>query len=239
MDGFPRKARPRSGGSFRVLAAPRARSACLVLAAALAAAAQPIDIRGVVRDESGQPLPGFVVTLKNRGLADTTDERGEFHLLNASARGDRSSLRRLVYSHRHGFALRLSKDEAVAAEINNGAGRAMLHGQYSLKAGDWSLKPRNLEPGLYTVKLWTGKNLRALRLEIPAADTGRGNPEWMVAALTPEQSVEALAPPAGVIVDSLRLEKAGYPTHRVPVRSWSEAGINISARREAGERTAK
>jgi hypothetical protein len=180
-----------------------------------------------------------VVSLANRGLADTTDERGEFHLLNATARGDQTSLRRLVYSHRHGFALRLSKDEDVSAEIRNGAGRTLVHREYALKAGDWSLKPRNLEPGLYTVKLWTGTRLRALRLEIPAADKGRGKPEWLVAALTPEQSLEALAPPAGIIVDSLRLEKSGYPPHRVPVRSWSEAGIIISARREAGERTAK
>lgn len=193
---------------------------------------QAIDISGVVKDASGAPLPGFVVSLSAKGLLDTTDDNGEFRLLQATARlSDRSPLRRLVYSAEHGFALRLTEDEDITAEIRNGAGRTLVHGMWAVKSGDWSLKPRNLEPGLYTVMLWTGSRLRALRLTIPETDKRRGKPAWVLAELSPEQSAEVLAPPLGVAVDSLRLVKDGWQAHQVAVQSWSQGGMTISPKR--------
>lgn len=212
----------------------------MILAAAaflaLPVVAQPIDISGVVKDEfSGMPLEGFVVRLAAKGLTDTTDVTGKFHLYKAATRlADKSPLQRLVYHTDVGFALRLTKDEEVTAEIRNGAGRTLVHGYWEMQAGDWSLKPKNLEPGLYTVMLWTGSRLRALRLNIPETGKERGKPQWTVAELTPAESAEALAPPLGVVVDSLRLEGAGYAPHRVAVQSWSQGGITILPRRLPG-----
>lgn len=216
------------GKAFAVLAA--------TVVLATGAWAQPIDISGVVRDpESGQGLSGFVVTLHAKGLADTTDDEGAFHLLKAATRvADRAALQRLVYSPALGFALRLSKDEQVIAEIRNGAGRTMIRGKFDLKAGDWSLKPRNLEPGLYTVMLWTGSRLRALRVTLPETDKNRGTPDWNLRPLGQEESLVALAPPLGVAVDSLRLVKDGWKAHSVAVQSWSQGGMTISPRRMAG-----
>jgi hypothetical protein len=196
---------------------------------------QAIDISGVVKDaSSGAPLPGFVVSLNVKGLLDTTDDKGEFRLQQTTTRlADRSPLRRLVYSAPHGFALRLTEDEDIAAEIRNGAGRTLVHGMWEVKAGDWSLKPRNLEPGLYTVMLWTGTRLRALRLTIPESGKERGKPAWVLTALSPEQGAEALAPPLGVAVDSLRLVKEGWQAHQVAVQSWSQGGMTILPRRLA------
>lgn len=237
MDGLPCKTFPRATGASRASCAGLGAAAALAILAG-AANAQPIDISGVVKDEaSGKPLSGFVVSLKTRGLADTTNDNGEFHLRKAAGNaGDRSPLQRLVYSHRHGFALRMARAEEVTAEIRNGAGRTLLHGSYTLKAGDWSLKPRNLEPGLYTVMLWTGTRLRALRLEIPAADKSRGKPEWLLAEMSAEQSLETLTPPSGMVVDSLKLEKRGYLPLRVAVQSWSQGGITVLPKRQDGER---
>lgn len=205
--------------------------AALLLMPGLAreAAAQPIDISGVVKDSlTGLPVAGAVVSLDRKGLADTTDHAGNFRLLRAATRiADRSPLQRLVYTARHGFALRLSRDEQVVAEILNGAGRTVLRGEFPMPAGDWSLKPRSMEPGLYTVKLWTGRSLRALRLEIPSAGKERGNPEWLIARLTAEEAAVALAPPVGVVLDSLRMERAGYASGRLAVRSWSQDGITL------------
>lgn len=198
--------------------------------------AQPIDISGVVRDEaSGAPVSGVIVSLAARGLADTTDDEGRFHILKApTGLADKSPLQRLVYSSRVGFALRMAQDEDVIAEIRNGAGRTVVHGGYSLKAGDWSLKPMNLEPGLYTVMLWTGSRLRALRLTIPAAGKQRGKPAWTLARMTEAESLETLSPPVGTAVDSLRLAHPGYAAHRVAVQSWSQGGITVLPRRLAG-----
>jgi hypothetical protein len=205
--------------------------AALLLQPGLAreAAAQPIDISGVVKDSlTGLPLSGAVVSLAGKGLADTTDEAGSFRLVRAAARlADRSPLQRLVYTARHGFALRLSRDEQVVAEILNGAGRTVLRGEFPMAAGDWSLKPGGMKPGLYTVKLWTGKRLRALRLEIPAAGKGRGNPEWLLSRLSAEEAAVALAPPFGVVLDSLRMERSGYSPGSLAVRSWSQGGITL------------
>lgn len=214
----------------------RAILALLVSAAALSA--QPIDISGVVKDPvSGDPVPGMVVFLERKGLADTTDDKGEFHLLKAATRvADRSPLQRLVYSPEHGFSIRLTQDEDVAAEIQNGAGRTLVHGEYELKAGDWSLKPRNLEPGLYTIKLWTGTRLRALRVTIPESDKNRGTPDWNVRQLSDEESAVALAPPMGMAVDSLRLSKEGFEPHRVAVQSWSQGGLTIVPKRAPAAR---
>lgn len=194
---------------------------------------QAIDISGVVKDaSSGAPLPGFVVSLSAKGLFDTTDDKGEFRLQQTTTRlADRSPLRRLVYSAPHGFAMRLTQDEDITAEIRNGAGRTLVHGMWAVKAGDWSLKPRNLEPGLYTVMLWTGSRLRALRLAIPESGKDRGKPAWVLSPLSPEQSAEALAPPLGVAVDSLRLVKDGWQAHQVAVQSWSQGGMTILPKR--------
>lgn len=202
---------------------------------------QAIDISGVVKDaSSGAPLPGFIVSLSAKGLHDTTDDKGEFHLLRTTARlADRSPLRRLVYTSAHGFALRLTEDEDITAEIRNGAGRTLVHGMWEVKAGDWSLKPRNLEPGLYTVMLWTGSRLRALRLTIPESGKERGKPAWVLSQLSPEQSAEALAPPLGVAVDSLRLVKEGWQVHQVAVQSWSQGGMTILPKRLSAPAAAK
>ncbi len=89
-------------------------------------------------------------------------------------------LKRLTYSAREGFALRMVSNQDVTAEIRNGAGRTLAYTARTLEAGDWTLRPRNLAPGLYTVLLRTGPNLRVLRLEIQDAERGQGGPEWQL-----------------------------------------------------------
>ncbi|HLP40044.1 MAG TPA: hypothetical protein VK465_00935 [Fibrobacteria bacterium] len=219
----------------RIPAARHRAARAALLGACLAAAAwsHPVDISGVVRDSaSGAPLPGVVVTLTIPGLADTTDEAGRFHLFRSAVRlADKAPLQRLVFSRLHGFSLRLTRPEEVTAEIRNGAGRALVHGTFSLAAGDWSLRPKNLEPGLYTVTLWTGSRLRALRLSIPNSDKARGNPEWVLTELDQAAAAAALAPPFGVAVDSLRLTPEGYAPSAVGVQSWSQGGITVLPRR--------
>lgn len=89
-------------------------------------------------------------------------------------------LKRLTYSAREGFALRMVSNQDVTAEIRNGAGRTLAYTARTLEAGDWTLRPRNLAPGLYTVLLRTGPNLRVLRLEIQDSERGQGGPEWQL-----------------------------------------------------------
>lgn len=89
-------------------------------------------------------------------------------------------LKRLSFSAKDGFSLRMVSDQEVTAEIRNGAGRTLARTAYTLQAGDWTLKPRNLAPGLYTVLLRTGPNLRSLRMKIEDAERGKGQPEWVL-----------------------------------------------------------
>ncbi|MDB5104322.1 MAG: hypothetical protein JWP91_2011 [Fibrobacteres bacterium] len=89
-------------------------------------------------------------------------------------------LKRLHFSAKEGFSLRMVSNQEVTAEIRNGAGRTLARGAYTLEPGDWSLRPRNLPPGLYTVLLRTGPQLRALRLKIEDSERGKGAPEWVL-----------------------------------------------------------
>jgi hypothetical protein len=111
-------------------------------------------------------------------------------------------LKRLTYSAREGFALRMVSNQDVTAEIRNGAGRTLAYTARNLEAGDWTLRPRNLAPGLYTVLLRTGPNLRVLRLEIGDAERGQGGPEWLL-----EKAADSTLTP-GVLPRGARLAPA-------------------------------
>lgn len=89
-------------------------------------------------------------------------------------------LERLIFSARTGFLLRMNGNEDVTAEIRNGAGRVLAHSTYALQAGDWKLHPKNLAPGLYTVLLRTGSNLRSMRMKIEDVERGPGTPKWVL-----------------------------------------------------------
>jgi hypothetical protein len=122
-------------------------------------------------------------------------------------------LKRLHYSARDGFALRMISEQEVSAEIRNGAGRTLAFTTRTLQAGDWTLRPRNLAPGLYTVLLRTGPNLRALRLKIEDAERPGGMPEWVV-----EKSADSSRSPA-VLPRGARLSPA--PDERVAMPAGS------------------
>jgi hypothetical protein len=89
-------------------------------------------------------------------------------------------LKRLIFSAREGFSLRMVSNQDVTAEIRNGAGRTLARTACTLEAGDWTLRPRNLPPGLYTVLLRTGPQLRSMRMKIEDSERGRGSPEWVL-----------------------------------------------------------
>jgi hypothetical protein len=114
-------------------------------------------------------------------------------------------LKRLTYSARQGFALRMVSNQDVTAEIRNGAGRTLAYTARTLEAGDWTLRPRNLAPGLYTVLLRTGPNLRVLRLEIEDAERGQGGPEWLL-----EKAADSTLAP-GVLPRGARQSPAAAP----------------------------
>jgi hypothetical protein len=89
-------------------------------------------------------------------------------------------LKRLTFSARDGFSLKMISNQEVTAEIRNGAGRTLARNAYTLEPGDWTLRPRNLPPGLYTVLLRTGPQLRSLRIKIEDSERGKGSPEWVL-----------------------------------------------------------
>jgi hypothetical protein len=89
-------------------------------------------------------------------------------------------LKRLTFSARDGFSLRMVSNQDVTAEIRNGAGRTLARTACTLEAGDWTLRPRNLPPGLYTVLLRTGPQLRSMRMKIEDSERGKGSPEWVL-----------------------------------------------------------
>jgi hypothetical protein len=91
-------------------------------------------------------------------------------------------------------------DQEVTAEIRNGAGRTLAHSSYTLQAGDWTLKPRNLAPGLYTVLLRTGPNLRSLRMKIVDAERGEGRPEWVLRKSDDSTRSDDPATPRGALL---------------------------------------
>ena len=97
-------------------------------------------------------------------------------------------LEHLAFSARQGFSLTMNSSEQVRAEIRNGAGRSLARATYTLEAGDWKLHPRNLPPGVYTVMLWTGEQLRAMRMKIEDPDRGTGSPEWILEKVPADSS---------------------------------------------------
>lgn len=94
-------------------------------------------------------------------------------------------LKKLIFSARDGFAMRMVSSQDVTAEIRNGAGRTLARGHYTLEPGDWVLRPRNLAPGLYTVHLTNGRQLRAVKMKIEDPVRGQGAPEWVLERAAP------------------------------------------------------
>lgn len=115
-------------------------------------------------------------------MADTAPQRLAIPPRAVRLKGPRppAPLKHLYFSTSGGFALRMSGDQEITAEIRNGAGRTLAFTSRSLEPGEWTLRPRNLAPGLYTVLLRTGPNLRALRMKIEDPDRGHGRPEWVL-----------------------------------------------------------
>jgi|GEM_PF-3098201 len=94
-------------------------------------------------------------------------------------------LKKLIFSARDGFSLRMVSSQDVTAEIRNGAGRTLARGDYTLEPGDWILRPRNMAPGLYTVHLRNGSQLRAVKMKIEDPVRGGGLPEWVLERAAP------------------------------------------------------
>jgi hypothetical protein len=94
-------------------------------------------------------------------------------------------LKKLIFSARDGFAMRMISSQEVTAEIRNGAGRTLARGDFTLEAGDWILRPRNMAPGLYTVHLRNGRQLRAVKMKIEDPVRGHGVPEWVLEKAAP------------------------------------------------------
>lgn len=94
-------------------------------------------------------------------------------------------LKKLIFSARDGFAMRMVSSQEVTAEIRNGAGRTLARGDYTLEPGDWILRPRNMAPGLYTVHLRNGRQLRAVKMKIEDPVRGAGLPEWVLERAAP------------------------------------------------------
>lgn len=109
-------------------------------------------------------------------------------------------LKRLIFSARQGFSLRMVSSQEVTAEIRNGAGRTLASGAYTLEAGDWTLRPRNLAPGLYTVLLRTGPQLRALRMKIEDSERIGGLPEWVLEKAPASSGEQDASPQRGATV---------------------------------------
>lgn len=109
-------------------------------------------------------------------------------------RAPAAPLKHLSFSTNGGFALRMSGDQEITAEIRNGAGRTLAYTSRTLEPGEWTLRPRNLAPGLYTVWLRTGPNLRALRMKIEDVERGQGQPEWVLERATDSTAAPESAP---------------------------------------------
>jgi hypothetical protein len=192
---------------------------------------QSVDISGTVRDSvTGEPLPGVVISLASRSLQDTTDDKGEFRLLRSEAEAHRQTpLVRLNFSSDSGFAISLRHEEDVVAEVINGAGRTIARAGYALDAGDWVLRPHALPVGLYTVKLWTGSRLRALRMNIhnqvkPKPGDKLG---WTLERMQDGVIAPAFARRSRNAVDSLRAIWKGKVHALVPIESWSQTGLRV------------
>lgn len=120
-------------------------------------------------------------------------------------------LKRLTYNAKDGFMLRMIAQQEMTAEIRNGAGRTLAFTSRTLEAGDWTLRPRNLAPGLYTVLLRTGPNLRALRMKIENTERGEGRPEWVL-----ERAGDSARPPQSPPVGARSASEAAEGAPRRP-----------------------
>ena len=159
-----------------------------------------IGILALVPTLAGDAVPGSAGAAVKAAPAalqsvPPPSDKGPRRLLKPAA-----PLKRLSFSAREGFSLRMVSDQDVTAEIRNGAGRTLARTAYTLQAGDWTLKPRNLAPGLYTVLLRTGPNLRSLRMKIVDAERGKGQPEWVLEKAVDSTRVPDPAAPRGAFL---------------------------------------
>lgn len=183
----------------------------------LAAHAQTIDLRGVVRNKAGAALPGVAILQRGTGLRDTTDAQGRFRLERASSAVRPAAGRPSAETGPDGLRVVLPTGGAVRWRLADLEGRAIRSERFVLGAGTWTLPTADLPTGTYLGRLESEGGATTFRFTRLPGGVASGSPGPEAA---PRQAAAAL--------DSLVATKAGYAPLAFPVPSLVDSNLVLT-----------
>jgi hypothetical protein len=189
------------------------------------------SLSGKIIDEKGLDIKGAIVQLANASLSDTSGDDGTWTIT--------------VPTHIEPFVRRLllpapvlksttiyfavnKKDMPVKASVYSVSGRLMYHTVDSkLAPGFYSMQllKNALSPDIYLLRLRIGAETRHFKLMV----TGRIAPRSGISLRTSadKQQTEQLKKMA-VVIDTVKVSKAGYEPAAVPISSYGEGPLTIT-----------
>lgn len=197
------------------------------LSLGFAAQGQSIDLRGVVKNRAGTPLPGVTVALVASGECDTTDAQGRFAILKGPTGVTPSVLLRTArpveYLPNEGIRFEHPMAGEVVVRIRDLSGRLVQTARADLGAGTWTLPIDPLPMGTYVGQLEDAGMVRSFRVS-SVHSTRNSGPRSAEASIVPSTAFRQLA---AASPDSLRATKNGYKTATIAVSSLIDSTLQM------------
>ena len=187
---------------------------------------QSIQISGTVKDSAtGVAVKNAIVRLARNGLADTTDNAGNFSLVGTGTNLMVPSLATgasvsPAFSSSGEIRFTLDQEERVAVRAYSVQGRLVYSMRATLQAGAHSLLPKQLPAGIYYYKVEMGNTEYTLaQIHIDGA-TNIGGTAKSIHRIEEAQSSAALSKQANslaAVQDTILVTATGYDVKRIPV----------------------
>lgn len=198
----------------------------------MVAAQTTISVRGVVRDRySDSTIQGAVVSLVISKLQGTSDAQGNFLLTNqpAAVRGHQTehSASSLKPAMSQG-CLVFSNDEAglVSIRICNLAGKQLFSLRQHVDKGLFRLSPGPLPTGILACEISTPSLTETFSFMSVRDAASRINSGVASAKAVTAQPLSKISE-AALMLDTLRISKAGYATENCLMTSWIQDSLTI------------
>ena len=201
----------------------------VLFACALSLADSPVAVSGIVRSNlTGKGVAGASVKLQGLSLSAVTDTGGHFTITGTTGVVRPGAAPRTgALALTKNIVFRQDAEGPVVVRILDlsGAERAILHSGV-LQAGDWTVTPPALRPGVYLCAIETPSSVRAVRF------LGSTSTDATIPAIAHSQPSElafgvAARLEAAAAVDSLVATKSGFKTGGVGITSYSQTGLEI------------
>lgn len=199
----------------------------LALSTSSIGATGQVELKGVVKDGSGSPLAGAIVSLTKKTLKDTTDSKGEFTLTDIEVgtltqqMSERNDVNFFINGQKVFFTL--PADANASVSIISANGQKVFGTSFSGKSRDISGIPQ-LKSGVYLVSLTSGSQKVVQRIVAAGEQLVFSKMGLPVS----NRSSLGLKLASAADVDTIVATKSGYATKKLGLSEYKKSGITIT-----------